>query len=203
MKIKVVIFLSLIFALIFGTVTVFAADVPEINEQNTEEATTAPEGERSVFEEIYSFAKRNADGIMSALALGASIMLTVLFRNGLFPFLKTALKNITLSIEEIRKDAKEKSEGTRELSDVIDKRLGAAEDIFESLEERLEHAEEKMLEIEKLSGNTKCTNEVILLEVELLYEIFMSSSLPEYQKESVGEKISKIRKRIALESCDE
>ena len=203
MKIKVVIFLSLIFALVFGTLTVFAADVPEINEQNAEESMTAPDGETGIFEEIYSFAKRNADGIMSALALGASILLTVLFRNGLFPFLKTALKNITLSIEEIRKDAKEKSEGTKDLSEVIDKRLGAAESIFESLEERLEYAEEKMLAIEKLSGNTKCTNDVILLEVVLLYEIFMSSSLPEYQKEAVGEKISKIKKRIATESCDE
>ena len=34
-------------------------------------------------------------------------------------------------------------------------------------------------------------------QVDMLYEIFMSSSLPQYQKDSVGEKISSMRKSLS------
>lgn len=202
MKTKVVIFISIILMLIFGTVTAFAAEPSEFTEAVTEEAdnkasTEEAKNETNVFEEIYGFAKKNAGEITSMLSFISSLVLVFAFRNGLFPFLKTSMKAIVSKIGDIQKEAKEKIGESQKLAEIVETRLLEAEKIFTSLHERLLCAEEKMLAVEKLHTDAECTKNVILAEVELLYEIFMSSSLPQYQKEAVGEKIHEMKKKIA------
>ena len=49
---------------------------------------------------------------------------------------------------------------------------------------------------EKLEDCTEKVRIVILSQIDLLYDVFMSSALPQYQKELIGERVVKMKKEM-------
>ena len=111
----------------------------------------------------------------------------VVGRIGDFDVYYDELRYITLTYKEqmenkygegIWKDAQSAAPYIDELSKNLD-----------VIAERVKESEEERLAVNRLKT-------AMLTEVEMLYDIFMHSSLPQYSKDNVGEKISAMKKAL-------
>lgn len=150
----------------------------------------------SVFDAFYNFFLHNADKIFAILAFVSSLLLALAYKKGLIPLLKSALGSMKTSVGAMKDEIAKESEDSAKLLHGAAEKLGRAELLFESLSERLLEIDEKLSKSVESGDKILDIEAVLSVETELLYEIFMSSSLPLYQKESVGEKISEMKKLL-------
>ncbi|MBQ7333533.1 MAG: hypothetical protein IJW38_04205 [Clostridia bacterium] len=152
--------------------------------------------EENAFNELYGFILENADKIFSLLAFLGAIILSFAYKKGLFPFVKKALATLSGAVSSIKEEAEKSSVGTKEFTEEIKTKLALSENILKGFEEKLSGLEEKLTEAALLNDKTEEFRSVMLAEVEMIYNIFVSSSLPQYQKDKVGEAYLKMKKML-------
>ena len=150
----------------------------------------------SIFEDMFNAARAHASEILSALAFIASMVIAIGYKKGLVPLLHRAASKISESVDKTR-------EGTEEEIKKRDEMLKEKEEGEVILSGKLTELSET---ISALSANltsrealAECTEKiriVILSQIDLLYDVFMSSALPQYQKELVGERVAKMKKEL-------
>lgn len=179
----------LIFSLL--SVTAFAA-----------EAADAPMTESNVFDEVYKVILRHSDKILSALAFLASLFLAFAYRSGIIPLIKGGLNTLGTAVSKLKEETDKASEiSAKTISEARDK-LADTEQTLKALTDKLSLLEEKLgLAIE---DKERAADMKIILEsqIDMLYEIFMSSSIPLFQKEAVGEKITAMKRRLLGSEAD-
>ena len=158
------------------------------------------DGEReSVFSLIYSFALENADKIFSLLAFIGAIILSFAYKKGLFPFVRKALSSLGAAVSSLREESEKNASLGNAFMEDLKNKLGASEAALENAEKRLSLLEEKISMANALSEKSDQLRAVMLAEVEMIYEIFISSSLPQYQKDRVGEAYLKMKSALLSE----
>ena len=152
--------------------------------------------EMNIFQSLYSTAMENKGEILSLLSLIGSLIVAFAYKRGLIPTLSGSLGSISGEVKRFSEGA---SESIKEGAGL----LGEAAEMLTSLEERLERLSDSLSDLEgKLASATKsemtgeAVLQVLLEEVNLLSDVFLSSSLPEYRKELVGERIALMKKTI-------
>ena len=166
-----------------------------------DDGAAAAEG-KNVFEEIWELALRNSDTVLSALAFIASTLLALTYRRGMLPILRGGLNSVNTAVTKLRESAERASESSALAFDTAKEELQAAERSLTELRERLDSFEKELSSLAKekdILRDMKCAMET---ETELLYEIFMSSSIPVYQKEAVGERISEMKKKLGSQEAE-
>lgn len=153
-------------------------------------------GARGFFEELYGAVMSRSAEITSALAAITSIILAILMKRGLTPMLKDALATLAGAVGKLRDGVSESEQHAKEISAALADRLSAAERTVNALSDTVSALEEKRAS----EGEEQMLREDILTvmsaEVELLYDVFMSSALPQYKKDEVGERFAAMRKRL-------
>ena len=220
MKKTIVILLTLILTLCLGInaaadSTDLDAPNPEtvLTEESVEEESAAPtveETEESIlptadgqaqtqknpFTALYELASAHTSEIFSALAAVLSCVIAFAYRRGLLPLVKQGIGTLASTVGGIDKA----TEAAREqmLAEAQTNRS-----LTEQMEKSIAQLSQKMSEIlarfDALE-NDKTVDELLLstlrTEVELLGEIFLSSSLPEYRKEIVGGTIARLKEQL-------
>ena len=181
--IKRVFVLLLAFTLMMLTVTlsVGAEDV-----EATKEDTT-------FFGEIYATVSEHSAEIFSALSLLGSCVIAFTYRNGLLPSIRQGIGTIGNAVSEIRSDTRGTSETTADLREALDSKLTVISEAISEFSTRLD-------EVAESEEHLRALDAVIKEQVELLYDIFMSSSIPDYKKESVGRRVEKMRSELLSEA---
>ena len=82
------------------------------------------------------------------------------------------------------------------MKDRLEKTLAASEEALAAVETALSDIAIKIPEANAAKRSADTSIEVLSLEVEMLYELFMSSALPQYVKDRVGERIGKMRELV-------
>ena len=145
------------------------------------------------FEAIFEKVKEHSDTIFSALTFIGSLILAVTYKKGLLPVLGASIGKIGDTVKKIG-DATEmsviKSEGA--IVD-IDERIRGIGELFDRLEEQLLDLNKKMDYVEGEKAQNEKTRILMRSQVDMLYDIFMTSSLPQYSKDAVGEKIAAMK----------
>ncbi len=180
----------LILALTLATalsLTVFAegAAVPE--------EASAP----NIFDTVYGILIENSDKILSALAFAASLILMLAYKRGLLPILKGALSSLGGAVTRLREEAEKGSAEANAALGLAAKQLEETEAVIAGLAERLAEIEKKLLSAESLKSDSERLEVIMEHQIELLSNVFMSSSLPAYQKEAVGNRISAMKRELA------
>ncbi|MBO5945584.1 MAG: hypothetical protein J6Q69_03150 [Clostridia bacterium] len=172
---------------------------------NTTDNIEAPEAEASgeetagenLFAELYEYACENADNIVSALAFVGSLVLAFFYKKGLMPALSSALGNLRNSVKSFGDTATkslENSENTyvavKDSIDLVGKGLDTLCISVAEIDKRLSANEEQLNE-------AKVMKTIMSAQVDMLYNIFMSSALPQYSKDAVGERISEMRAMLS------
>jgi hypothetical protein len=186
MKKKTKILLTLVFTLLF--ITSFAV-FSFAKEEAAEEA--------NVFSELYRTAADNADKIFSLLAFVGALALTFAYKKGLFPFVEKALASLAKSVGALKEEADKSNTGVNNFIEDLTKKLALSENVLKEYGEKLKALEKKLDEANLLNDKTQELRCVLTAEVEMIYEIFANSSLPEYQKEKVGEAYLKMKRALA------
>ena len=152
--------------------------------------------EKNDFEEIYNAAMSHISEILSLAAFIGSLVCAIIYKSGLMPLMENglkSLKNAALKIKEATDkaecDNKESIVNISRKIDDIENTLGDMCDAFLAVIDALEGYENHR-------EHQKRLDTVLEGELDMLYDIFMTSALPEYEKARVGERMTKLKEAL-------
>jgi len=179
---------------------IFSLSVTAFADYDTEEigAQDADAQEENAAAELYGLILDNSDKIFSALAFFSSLVLAFLYKKGMIPIINTglsAIKKSTDSFENTASDALTKTEET--LSFLTDK-FASCVNAVEGISAYVDELTARLDGIKEEKNSIEVFKTVMLSQIDMLYEIFMNSALPQYSKEALGEKIADMKKSIKV-----
>ena len=157
---------------------------------------TETAGKTNPFEAFFSTVKAYATEIFCALTFVGSLLLAYAYKCGLIPLIKGGIGALSGTVSRIRESAERSEEKTAELNRVVCDRLMDAEEALDGISDRLTAMSKKLDALDGDKDERKMLRIVMAAEVDMLYSIFMTSSLPQYQKDEVGEKIAQMREAL-------
>ncbi len=197
-------FLAILFAFLF----VFAAlcfTASAENEAKTtvedsggEISTDEKDGEANpnIFELIYREGMKHSDKILSLLTFITSLILAHGYKKSLIPLIRGALSKLGTTVNKISEDTEIKTERALISLNEAKSSLEESKALFNSVINMLESLCAKL---DESKNAAKVNSELKILmqnQIDMLYEVFISSSLPVYQKEAVGERIKEMKMLI-------
>ena len=195
-KLKYIIASILILAFMaMGSVCASAEETVEL------EATVEDyESDANFFEKVYEEVMGYTSEILCALTFAGSIGIAFAYKKGLLPLVEGSLVAIGNAVTKIKESTKENTEISSQLGESITGRLTETQELLVRLSERIGTLENT------LGGSIKSESDarlemgqlrlVVDAQIDMLYDIFMSSALPQYQKDAVGERIAKMKGAI-------
>lgn len=200
---KIIIF-TLILALtcaVFATVTCFAEEhvANEIYDTGAKESaeTTEQPQEENVFDVFFRYIQNNISEIFSILSFIGSFALMLFYKRGMLPFVKNGVSALSNGVKKLGDAAGDIDGNTEELTRFVNKALENNESILTKMAETLETLEKKLNESNSNSQRNSEFKNVLSAQIDMLYEIFMAASLPQYLKDRVGEQVAAMRVRLA------
>ena len=171
--------------------------LPNDSEENDENVELLPESDdksgemaENIFDEIYSVAEANADKIFSILAFIGTLVVGVGYKSGFLPLLRDALSKLKSAIDGVKADG--------EINNALtESRMNEICLSMENISRALCKMEYQADNYSKLLAERRTMRAVLLGQIDMLYAIFMSSALPQYQKDEIGLKIQEMREELA------
>ena len=189
---KIILFTLILTVLLSAfTVCVFASE-------EAGEGIAEAQKSQNFFELIFEKAKAHSEKILSAVAAIGSLFLAFTYKKGLLPALKTGIDNLRDSVVKLKKESEAQSESSSSLLITASEQLKNAEDMLTSLSSRLSELEVALRENAESKDEREKFKLILLSQTDMLYDIFMTSSLPQYQKDAVGEKIADMKEKIKI-----
>lgn len=171
-------------------VTVDWSDLTQESESTENDFTENP------FALIYDTTLMYASEILSLMSFIGTLIISYFYRRGLLPSVKGVLGNMSTSVMKLKETSDKEIESRKEENTKIEKRLDVFDSALKNQSELISSLESRLIAEEDIYKQRERSNLILSSQIEMLYEIFMSSSLPQYQKEAMGEKINKMRKEL-------
>ena len=188
-KLIISLVISVALLLAFGTFA-FA------NEAVADEIITEEAAGENVFAEIYSVVKANADKIFSALAFIGTLIVGAMYKSGLLPILSDALAKFKSALDAIKSENERyESIASAKISDIGNSIKGIEDSIIKTNTE-IARIENELSTYEAALAERKSMKIILTSQIDMLYNIFMTSSLPQFEKEEIGKKISQMREEL-------
>lgn len=169
--------------------TVNYTESGEITDNSADTSTESGDYEINLFEEIYTLIQDNADKIFSVLAFIGTLVVGICYKSGLLPLLSDALSKLKGSIDGVKAD----SETTKALTEERLQSIGSA---VNEMNGSLQNMKWQYESYDQLCRERESMRLILEGQIDMLYAIFMSSALPQYQKEEVGERICEMREEL-------
>ena len=213
MKNLIAIIFAVVLALGITATSVCASQVPasDVSKTDTDATETvvteieeadAEKTEENPFAAAFSVIEEHADKILSALTLIGSLVLAFTYKRGLLPTLSKALGSIGGSVKSIGESTdKSLAENSVALTE-IKGRINDVGTLFENISADVSALNDKLACYEDEKNNAIAMQEIMRAQVDMLYEIFMTSSLPQYAKDSVGERIAEMKTKLSCEDTE-
>lgn len=201
MKNKIKYLIAIALVVIFSSSLVVSASA------EGEVTDVAVEPESNFFTVAYEELSAYASEILCGLTLAASLILAFAYKKGLLPLVQSALVSIGNAVTKIGDSAKKSEEQTAMLEENIGSSIKNAKDMIGALTEKISSLDnavnERLVMDEKARGEYEKLRFIIEGQIDMLYDIFMSSALPQYQKDAVGERIGKMKGMVAKDDSAE
>lgn len=201
--------LKYLFAIILTVILVSTSAVcssAEGIETENISATQEAEAESNFFSAAYEEITEYASEILCAMTLAASLILAFAYKKGLLPLVQSALMSIGNAVTKIKESTKESEEKAERFEEDLKSNISAAGEALNRVTEKISSLDlsvnEKLLMDKKAREEYKELKLVVGAQIDMLYDIFMSSALPQYQKDAVGERIGKMREAMAKDDTD-
>lgn len=169
----------------------------ELIEETSNITTESGDEGANIFDEIYGVMEENADKIFSILAFVGTIIVSVGYKSGLLPLLRDALSKLKASIDNVKAEGELNKALTESKMSEISKAIEDINSSIESSNGQLKKIEWQFDSCEQLMAERKCMRAILENQIDMLYAIFMSSALPQYQKDEIGTKIQEMREELA------
>ena len=157
--------------------------------------------EATVFDKLYTEVSKYAGEILCALAFIGSVVLAFAYKKGLMPIVKSSLVTIGNAMSKMKDSVNKNAERGEEMNREIASGLDGAVKVIHTLGERIDALEkaltERLADKDETAREREALSIIMTSQIDMLYEIFMSASLPQYQKDAIGEKIAKMKGALA------
>lgn len=166
------------------------------------EATSETEviaNEENIFTALYVWASDNAGEIFSLLTLVSSALLTFTYKKGLLPKLGGALGKISGAVGNISKNTETALNSLGESYGSIKDTLSIVSGMCEGLSDEVSELSARLDESADSKGELEKMKIILSSQVDMLYEIFISSALPQFAKEAVAERVNVMRRMLTGE----
>ena len=174
-------------------------------EDNLEPTKNEAIVEENLFSRVYSEVSEYAGEILCAMTFAGSLVLAFAYKKGLLPLVEGSLLAISNSVSKIKESTKETQDQGARFGESIESGINGTKELLESLEEKissLDLALKKKLDREKNEAFEREKLQIVVkAQIDMLYDVFMSSALPQYQKDAVGERIAKMKEAL-VENAD-
>ncbi len=170
----------------------------ETNAKVEDEENTPDASSENIFEVAYNELLKHSDKLFSALAFVGSIILAFAYNKGLMPLLKAALEKLGATVSNLKEAAEKTAVSSSGAIEELSTGFCKIDELIRTLSERICELEKK-LDAEQNATKSEQLRTIMSTQVDLLYDVFISSSLPHYQKEAVGAKIQEMRKTLGVE----
>lgn len=161
------------------------------------EGATDTEEYVSVFDLVAEFVAANCAEILSLLTFLGSVILAFTYKKGLLPKLSGALKGIGGSVGALKENTEKAVDVLSEKIDSVCKESKMTEELCESLGEKIAKLAEGLDEARVEKGERRSMYTILEAQVDMLYDIFMTSALPQYSKDAVFERINAMKSALA------
>lgn len=147
---------------------------------------------KNVFEDIYSWFECYLGDVFSALAFAVGLAVALIYKKGLVP----GIARVGAAIKESVDTAVEAGEKLKEDTANADLKLDGLTSRLNSLCSELDTMKGQLDLAGALEERAKIQN-VLLMEIDLLYTVFTSSSLPEYMKAELDRRVGAMRRELS------
>ena len=149
------------------------------------------------FAVAYNYVSEHADDLFSLLAFVGSLAMAVVYKKGLLPQLSTALGNIRTSVKSIGDTAEKTLAGSEGALSEVRSKMELVGSGLDTLCTAVADLDKRLAASEEQANEAKAMKTIMSAQVDMLYSIFMSSALPQYSKDAVGERISEMKAALA------
>lgn len=147
----------------------------------------------NIFEDIYRLLEQNADKIFSILAFIGTIVVGVGYKSGLLPLLRDAISKLKGSIDKVGEVSNTNNRDTGEKITEIGSSIEEISQTLAKNAEEIARIEWQFESYEQVCREREAMRVIMQNQIDMLYAIFISSALPQYQKEEIGTKIAEMR----------
>jgi hypothetical protein len=162
--------------------------------ENAEDADI--EDTKNSFEKIYDAAMAHVSEILSLAAFIGSLICAVIYKSGLMPLIERGLGGIKNAAQKI-KEATDRAECDNKASlGYINDKMCELEMAISEMQETVRSATKAMESSAEARAHQARIDGLLSGELDMLYDIFMSSALPEYEKARVGERVAKLKEEL-------
>ena len=171
-----------------------ATEISDTGTVQSDSATGSTEEKKeNIFTSAFAFFEENISEIFSLLSFFGSMFIMITYKSGLLPFVENGIgaiaggvKKMSERAQDIGKEADAFGEGVKKKLEDTEALLLKMQKCVSDLDTRLSCADEEIASREKFEA-------VLKAEIDMLYEIFMAASLPQYLKERVGERVAEMK----------
>jgi chromosome segregation ATPase len=183
-----------IFTVLLIALTLFSVTaVFSLAAESEADALTAKNLFASIYEEII----RHSDKIFSALAFLGSLLIALAYKKGLLPLIRGSLNTLANAVTKLNEESESANAAAKKSINEATDVLARTQDKLSELCADIAAIETELQKANAESAKSTVVKRIMEAQIDMLYEIFMSSSIPLYQKEAVGEKISAMKKELA------
>lgn len=163
-----------------------------MDDSSAEESDTG----KNALEGIYDTVKEYATEIFSSLAFAGTVIVAFIYKKGLVPVITRTSGAISTLVSKLRDENAAGQKNANEKLRLATEQLSSLEGDISDVASALCTVTERLAGCETLEREQKRIADVMKAQVDMLYAIFMSSALPQYQKDEVGERISAMKKEL-------
>ncbi len=153
-----------------------------------------------IFGEIYSYLVSHAGEIFSTLSFIGTVAVALAYRRGLIPLLRDGLGAIGGATNSISTGTEQARAVTEEAIAGVRKVLDGFSDALRTIERAGEETSERLRTLESEGYDKKTLTKILLEQINMLSDIFMSTSLPQFRKDEIAERAKEMRDLVAAVS---
>ena len=189
--------------------TVENTEISGADESGKADGDVAGDGERSdgatdsagtsgtIFGEIYAYLASHAGEIFSTLSFIGTLAVAIAYRRGLIPLLRDGLGAIGGAAGSISTSAEQARAVTEEAIAGVRKALDGFSDTLNTIERAGEETSERLRALESEGYDKNALTRILLEQINMLSDIFMSTSLPQFRKDEIAERAKEMRDLVA------
>ncbi len=149
------------------------------------------------FTALYGEVCKHSTEILSALTLLGSVVLTFSYKKGLMPSIRQSVGGLGNMVKEIKTSVDSSVKISDDTKSVITESLDILKDTVKKLEKSITDTTARLDALGDLATDRERLEIIMDEQIELLYNVFMYSSMPEYQKDAIGRRVEAIRKLLS------
>ncbi len=207
-KLTKILVLILVLSLFCAT-TAFCVGAEELTGTANEDTAEAPieaadeAEEDSFFSLLFDAIASYSSEIMSALSLIGSLIIAFAYKSGLTPMLRGALGGMMNSVNALKEGVAEGDARLDKMNEALNARLAENEKSIDEMSRLMPELSELARAASAEDGMRRELSILLTEQINMLYDIFMSSGLPQYRKDEVGERVAVMRRLIASEGKED